>query len=113
MLKVNKQAVATDAAGFRRMFSPGKLTVGVFFPIEAYQRDEPTMRRQERLARRAEELGFAALWARDVPLRDPNFGDLGQVYDPWVYLGWIAARKRRNACVCTIDSTQDGCSKRA
>lgn len=91
MLKVNKNAVAMDAEGFWRMFSPGKLTVGVFFPIEAYQRDEPTMRRQERLARRAEELGFAALWARDVPLRDPNFGDLGQVYDPWVYLGWIAA----------------------
>jgi luciferase-type oxidoreductase len=91
MLKVNKAADATEAEGFRRMFSPGKLTVGVFFPIEAYQRDEPTMRQQERLAQRAEELGFAALWARDVPLRDPNFGDLGQVYDPWVYLGWIAA----------------------
>ena len=28
---------------------------------------------------------------RDVPLRDPSFGDIGQVYDPWVYLGWIAA----------------------
>ena len=29
---------------------------------------------------------------RDVPLRDPTFGDVGQVYDPWVYLGWIAAQ---------------------
>jgi alkanesulfonate monooxygenase SsuD/methylene tetrahydromethanopterin reductase-like flavin-dependent oxidoreductase (luciferase family) len=47
------------------------------------------MRGQERLARRAEELGFAALWVRDVPLRDQSFGDIGQVYDPWVYLGWI------------------------
>jgi luciferase-type oxidoreductase len=46
---------------------------------------------QEALARRAEELGFDALWFRDVPLRDPGFGDVGQVYDPWVYLGWIAA----------------------
>jgi luciferase-type oxidoreductase len=92
MLKVNTASDPTETEGFRRMFSPGKLTVGVFFPIEAYQRDEPTMRQQERLAQRAEELGFAALWARDVPLRDPNFGDLGQVYDPWVYLGWIAAQ---------------------
>jgi luciferase-type oxidoreductase len=74
------------------MFAPGRLTLGVFFPIEAFERDQPTMQRQERLARRAEELGFAALWFRDVPLRDPNFGDVGQVYDPWVYLGWIAAR---------------------
>jgi luciferase-type oxidoreductase len=52
------------------------------------------MRHQEQLARRAEELGFAALWFRDVPLRDPNFGDIGQVFDPWVYLGWIAAQTR-------------------
>jgi luciferase-type oxidoreductase len=43
------------------------------------------------LASRAEALGFAALWFRDVPLRDPSVGDVGQVYDPWVYLGWIAA----------------------
>src|SRR5690349_25044424 len=50
------------------------------------------MRGQERLARHAQDLGFAALWFRDVPLRDPNFGDVGQVYDPWVYLGWIAAQ---------------------
>ncbi len=40
---------------------------------------------------RAEELGFAGLWTRGVPLPDPNFGDLGQVYDPWMWLGWIAA----------------------
>jgi luciferase-type oxidoreductase len=91
MLTINRATDATESNGYLRMFSPGKLTVGVFFPIEAYQRDEPTMRDQERLARRAEELGFAALWTRDVPLRDPHFGDLGQVYDPWVYLGWIAA----------------------
>lgn len=38
--------------GFRQMFAPGRLTLGVFFPIEASQRDEPTMRDQERLARR-------------------------------------------------------------
>ncbi|MFZ1430633.1 MAG: LLM class oxidoreductase [Geminicoccaceae bacterium] len=94
MLKVNQTARVSDSRGFQKMFAPGRLTVGVFFPIEAFQRDEPTMREQERLARRAEELGFSALWTRDVPLRDPNFGDIGQVYDPWVWLGWIAAQTR-------------------
>lgn len=79
------------------MFVPGRLTLGVFFPIESFERDQPMMRRQERLARRAEELDFAAVWFRDVPLRDPNFGDVGQVYDPWVYLGWIAAQTQRIA----------------
>jgi hypothetical protein len=88
----NRTAKPGDARGFQRMFSPGRLTLGVFFPIEAFPGDEPTMFDQERLARRAEELGFAALWFRDVPLRDPSFGDVGQVYEPWVYLGWIAAQ---------------------
>ncbi|SFV05415.1 LLM class oxidoreductase [Alicyclobacillus macrosporangiidus] len=87
----------TDNRGYRRMFSPKKLTLGLFFPIENFSGDEPTMQDQERLARRAEELGFAALWVRDVPLRDPNFGDVGQVFDPWVYLGWIAAHTREIA----------------
>jgi luciferase-type oxidoreductase len=94
MYQVQPMALVEDAAGFRRMFRPGQLTVGVFFPIEAFQRDEPTMRDQEKLAQRAQALGFAALWCRDVPLRDPSFGDVGQVFDPWVYLGWIAAHTR-------------------
>jgi luciferase-type oxidoreductase len=91
MLRAKKAASIADSAGFRRMFTPGRLSLGVFFPIEAFERDEPGMRDQPHLARRAEELGFAGLWARDVPLRDPNFGDLGQVYDPWVWLGLMAA----------------------
>lgn len=92
MLTPNKAASTGDARGFQRMFAPHRLTVGVFFPIEAFQKDQPTMRNQERLARRAEELGFAALWVRDVPLRDPSFGDIGQVFDPWVWLSWIGAQ---------------------
>ncbi|MCG0238728.1 MAG: LLM class oxidoreductase [Firmicutes bacterium] len=83
--------------GFSRMFQPGRLTLGVFFPIEAFTGSNPTMRDQEALARRAEELGFAALWFRDVPLLDPNFGDIGQIYDPWVYLAHIAAHTRQIA----------------
>jgi luciferase-type oxidoreductase len=94
MLTPNRSDEVGDSPGFQKMFAPGRLTLGVFFPIEAFQADRPTMRNQERLARRAEELGFAALWVRDVPLRDPTFGDVGQVYDPWVYLGWVAAHTR-------------------
>jgi luciferase-type oxidoreductase len=94
MLKANRTARVSEGRSFQKMFAPGQLTLGVFFPIESYKGDQPTMRDQERLAQRAEELGFAALWVRDVPLRDPNFGDIGQVYDPWVYLAWIAAQTR-------------------
>ncbi len=88
---------AHDSIAFQRMFAPGRLTVGVFFPIEAFPGDRPTMSGQVSLAQRAEELGFSALWFRDVPLRDPSFGDVGQVYDPWVYLGFIAAQTERIA----------------
>ena len=94
MFKVDATARVEEAPGFRRMFAADRLTLGLFFPIEAFPRDQPTMRDQERLAARAQALGFAALWCRDVPLRDPSFGDVGQVYDPWVYLGWIAAITR-------------------
>lgn len=79
------------------MFAPGRLTLGVFFAIESYKGDTPLMQHQGELARRAEQLGFSALWFRDVPLRDPSFGDVGQIYDPWVYLGYIAAQTSRIA----------------
>jgi luciferase-type oxidoreductase len=86
-----------DLPGFRAVFAPDRLTLGLLCPIEAYTGARPRMLHQERLARAAESAGFAALWVRDVPLRVPKFGDLGQIYDPWVYLGWIASRTSRIA----------------
>ncbi|KIL03027.1 5,10-methylene tetrahydromethanopterin reductase [Stutzerimonas stutzeri] len=80
--------------GFQTTFKSGRLSLGLFFPIEAFEGDKPTMLDQVELAKRAEELGFSALWFRDVPLRDPTFGDVGQVFDPWVYLGFIAAHTK-------------------
>jgi luciferase-type oxidoreductase len=79
---------------YYRMFKPKQLTLGVIFAIEAYEGAIPKMERQVELARRAEELEFSALWFRDVPLHDPGFGDVGQIYDPWVYLGYIAAKTK-------------------
>ena len=76
------------------MFKPKHLTLGVIFAIEAYEGTIPKMERQVELAQRVEELEFSALWFRDVPLYDPGFGDVGQIYDPWVYLGYIAAQTK-------------------
>lgn len=78
--------------GYASLFAPKQLTVGVYFPIESFDGPEPTMLDQIELAQQAERLGFAALWARDVPLNDLSFGDLGQIYDPFVWLATIAAR---------------------
>lgn len=97
MLTVNHHPPATQLPGFRRAFRPDRLTLGLLFPIEAFPGDQPAMADQERLARRAEAAGIGALWVRDVPLRVPSFGDVGQIYDPWVYLAWIAAHTRQVA----------------
>lgn len=85
--------------GYTRMYQENKLTLGLFFPLESYQGSVPEMDmdKQLKLAKRAEELNFAALWVRDVPLHDPHFGDAGQMYDPWVYLGYIAAHTKEIA----------------
>jgi len=45
----------------------------------------------------AEELGFYAIWLRDVPFNVPSFGDAGQLFDPFVYLGLLAAQTERIA----------------
>jgi len=66
-----------------------KISLGLVFPLESYSGSVPKMKNQEALAKRAEELGFKALWFRDVPFHDPSFGDAGQMYDPWVYMAHI------------------------
>lgn len=85
--------------GYSRVFKENHLTLGLFFPLESYKGSIPemNMEKQIKLAKRAEELQFAALFVRDVPLVDPSFGDVGQIYDPWVYLGYIAAHTKNIA----------------
>ncbi|WP_245706763.1 LLM class flavin-dependent oxidoreductase [Pseudomonas moorei] len=42
------------------------------------------------MARLADKSGFRALWVRDVPIYDPNFGDAAQVFETFSYLGYLA-----------------------
>ncbi|RNC92732.1 MAG: LLM class oxidoreductase [Allomuricauda sp.] len=74
---------------FNKVVKQNKLTLGLVFPIEAYKGSLAKMENQEFLAKRAEALGFKALWFRDVPFHDPTFGDAGQLYEPWVYMTHI------------------------
>ncbi len=82
--------------GYKRIFKENKLTLGLFIPIESYSGDTPTMENHIQMAQKADELGFGALWVRDIPLHDPYFGDVGQIYDPWVYLGLLSAYTEKN-----------------
>ncbi|MBF6346336.1 LLM class oxidoreductase [Nocardia cyriacigeorgica] len=87
--------VGPDHPGFGRMFDPGRLTVGLFLPLWRYTGDMAAMAGQGEIITRADTSDFAAIWVRDVPLADPQFGDVGQVYDPWTYLAWLAAHTDR------------------
>lgn len=85
-------AAFADHAGYQRMFRKDELTLGMFLPLRFYQGDMRTLEGQGRLVEAIDRYGFAAVWVRDVPLFDPMFGDAGQVFDPFTYLAWLAAR---------------------
>lgn len=83
---------------FGQVFRPGRLTLGLVLPLEAYDVGAaPTMAAHIEAAQFAETLGFASLWLRDVPFNVPSFGDPGQIYDPFVYLGALATVTTRIA----------------
>lgn len=79
--------------GFKRAFKEGKMTLGLNFPLEAYKGSFPEMNLEEqmKLAKEAEDYGFASLFVRDAPLYDPDFGDVGGLYDPFMFLTYVAA----------------------
>jgi len=76
---------------YENLFSNSNITVGILAPIESYKGSVPTMQNQDSYIQLAEKLGFDALWLRDIPLHDPSFGDAGQMYDPFAYLGYLSA----------------------
>lgn len=94
---------ATDTSSFspispayNAVFKPGRLSLGLIAPLEAYQIEEmPTLERHMERVKLAEALGFSAVWLRDIPFSVPSFGDVGQIYDPFVYLGALAASTDR------------------
>ncbi|SKC69052.1 LLM class oxidoreductase [Paraburkholderia hospita] len=88
----------TRQPAYARLFAPEKLTVGLILPLETHpDSPAPTMRDHVVMAQKAEELGFASLWMRDVPFFDPSYGDVGQIFDPMVYIAYLAAFTSRIA----------------
>ena len=84
--------------GYNSVFQPNHLSLGLVVPLETYsQGPVPAMTRHLERVHLAEQLGFAAIWLRDVPFNVPSFGDAGQIYDPFVYLGLLAGRTNRIA----------------
>ncbi len=79
--------------GYNNTFSPNRLSLGVIAPIESYSIGGiPSMNRHVERVQLVEKLGFSAVWLRDVPFNVPTFGDAGQLFDPFVYLGLLAGQ---------------------
>lgn len=85
--------------GFARAFADRHLTLGLLFPLESYTGSFPVFNLEEQmaLAKKAENLGFASLFVRDAPLYDPKLGDVGALYDPWIFLAYVSAHTERIA----------------
>ena len=89
------QGFAPINRAYNAVFQLDKLTIGLVVPIEAYPHSvTPVMATHMERVQLAEQLGFAAVWLRDVPFNVPSFGDAGQIFDPFVYLGALSATTR-------------------
>lgn len=84
--------------GYNAVFRPDRLSLGLVVPLETYANSAvPSMKDHLLRAQLADRLGFSALWLRDVPFNVPSFGDAGQLFDPFVYLGALAMQTERIA----------------
>jgi luciferase-type oxidoreductase len=81
----------SESDGQKRL-AGDSLTVGLGFPLTDARTSRPSIRQELDLAVHAESVGFDALWARDVPLYWPKFGDTGQTFDTWPWLAAVATR---------------------
>lgn len=91
-------------SALNKIFNPGKMTIGLEFPLdndwslegERKRKEEgrpfgiPDTSQHERLIKQADKLDFSALWIREVPVYDPSFGDGAQLMDTLSYLGYIS-----------------------
>lgn len=98
MSKYKENEFETINKGFNNTFKANKLTIGLVIPLEHYQVGQiPSMENQIELITLCEQLGFNAVWLRDIPFNVPSFGDVGQMYDPFSYLGFLSAKTSKIA----------------
>jgi luciferase-type oxidoreductase len=80
-----------------KVFAEGRLSIGLTLPMLSSGNAVADFDQQIGLAKLADELGFAALWVRDVPLNSSDYPDPVGHLDPWVFLGALASHTRNIA----------------
>ncbi|KXU92434.1 sugar ABC transporter substrate-binding protein [Caballeronia megalochromosomata] len=81
------------------VFAQDKLSVGITLPITRDNQSAVDFNEQIALARLADQLGFRAVWVRDVPLNSIDYPDPVGHLDPWVLLGALASNTERIALI--------------
>lgn len=86
-------------AAYHEVFKPGQLTLGLMTPFTETPGQMARLDETARLAALADELGFAALWTRDVPLMIPQGSGnvVSTLDDPFLWLAQLAFATRRIA----------------
>ncbi len=79
------------------LFHPDRLSFGIVLPAQTRTAADIEFDTQLGIAAQADELGFDALWVRDVPLNSESYPDPIGHADPWVFLGALAASTSRIA----------------
>lgn len=82
------------------LFKEGNLTLGLVLPIRQTSGPDVDLHEQLALATKADELGFSAIWVRDVPLNGDWYPEEFGHPDPMTMLGALAMRTR-NATIGT------------
>ena len=92
------RAFSTINSAYKNTFQPERLSIGLVVPLEANKHEAiPSLDRHIERAKMADTLGFSALWLRDIPFNVPSFGDVGQMHDPFVYLGLLSVMTNKIA----------------
>lgn len=92
-------ALLAPHPAFDGVFSANALSLGLVLPINRTGQVLPDPAEQLALAALADEIGFSALWVRDVPLNSPTYPDPVEHLEPWVHLGALAAVTHRIALI--------------
>ncbi|MGJ7564523.1 TIGR03571 family LLM class oxidoreductase [Variovorax sp. GB1R11] len=82
---------------YRQTLLAGRLTLGLMTPLARANGAMADPAFERRLAQRADELGFAALWTRDVPVMVPQGDEISVLDEPFVWLATLAAATQRIA----------------
>ena len=80
--------------GYRRMFAPDALTLGIFLPLRFYEGDMRVLAGQSRLVSDIDARGFAAACSRHPAVR-PALRRRRPALRPFAYLAYLAARTQR------------------